>query len=55
VFGTEEVARGRRGRTCRAGRAWWCGRAWLMWHVGSISLLNVYMSIKISTQLMELY
>jgi hypothetical protein len=29
------VARGRCNRTYRAGLAWWCGRAWLVWHVGS--------------------
>jgi hypothetical protein len=45
----------RAGRTYQAGRAWWCGHAWLVLHVGSISLLNVYLSIKIATQLMELY
>jgi hypothetical protein len=27
LIGTEDVAWVRCGRTCRAGRAWWCGRA----------------------------
>jgi hypothetical protein len=43
VFGNEDVARGR------------CDRTWLVWHVGSISPLNMYMFIKIATKLMELY
>jgi hypothetical protein len=61
VFRTEDVAQGRAnctyqvGRTCRAGRAWWCGRAWLVWHIGSISPLNLYLSIKFATQHVELY
>jgi hypothetical protein len=54
--GAGAAAPGRAGRTCRAGHAWWCGLAWLMWHVGSITPpLNLYLSIKIATQLVELY
>jgi hypothetical protein len=43
VFGTQYVARDR------------AGRAWLVWHVGSISPINMYLPIKIATQLVELY
>jgi hypothetical protein len=49
VIGSEDVAQGRDSRTCQA------GRAWLTWHVGSISPLDVYMPIKIATKLVELY
>jgi hypothetical protein len=45
---------GRDGRTCRVGRAWWWGRAQPVWHVGSNFSLNVYLPIKIATELMEL-
>jgi hypothetical protein len=42
-------------RTYQASRTCRVGRAWLIWHVGSISPLNVYLFIKIATQLVELY
>jgi hypothetical protein len=42
-------------RTCRAGRTRWFGHALLMWHVGSNFSQNVYLPMKFTTQLVELY
>jgi hypothetical protein len=53
--GAGVAAPGRADRTYQASRTYRVGRAWLIWHVGSISPLNVYLFIKIATQLVELY
>jgi hypothetical protein len=51
VFGTEDVAQGKCGCTWQGRLHLQAGRPWLVWHVGSISPLIVYLSIKIATQL----
>ena len=55
VLWTRHEPRGRAGRTCQAGRTRWFGRALLMWHVGSNFSQNVYLLMKFTIQLVELY
>jgi hypothetical protein len=43
------------GRTSRAGRTCWLGRAWLVWTSDSRFIPNVYLHIKFTAQLVELY
>jgi hypothetical protein len=55
VLWTRDEPWGRVVRTYKADRTRWFGRALLMWHVGSNFSQNVYLPMKFTTQLVELY
>jgi hypothetical protein len=55
VLWTRDEPWGKAGRTCRADRTRWFGRALFMWHIGSNFSQNVYLPMNFTAHLVELY